>query len=160
MLEFDLPIGALGELDDLLYTPKKKIPIVSGSALPFEWSHSGVTLDEFTKWSKSRFCLVYPSYTKMIGIHRKAEDELKRVRAAGIGEHLSDAEIIKQVREIQITGLDSSLAKGLTNLNKKFNEVFLMTGNNSMYIALGTVSWSENTESGGKSKPRDFCAPL
>ena len=160
MLEFDLPLGALGELDDLLHTPKKKIPVVSASALPFEWSHNGVTLDEFAKWNKTQFRLVYPSYTKMVGIHRKAEDELKRVRAAGKFEELSDAEIIKRVRDFQIVELDSLLARGITKLNKKSNEVFLMTGSNSLYIALGTVSWSEKTDFRGNSKPKDFCAPL
>lgn len=160
MLEFDLPIGALGTLDDLLYTPKKKIPIVSGSALPFEWSHSGVTLDEFTKWCNNQLRLVYPSYTKMNGIHRQAEDFLKGARAAGEYSQVSDADIIKQVRDNQILKLDALLATGITKLNKKSNEVFLMTGNNSLYMALGTVSWSEKTEFRGNSKPKAFCAPL
>ncbi len=160
MLEFDLPIGALGALDDLLYTPKKKIPIVSGSALPFEWSHNGVTLDEFTKWCNNQLRLVYPSYTKMNGIHREAEDYLKRARAAGQNSQLSDADIIKIIRDDQILKLDALLATGITKLNKKSNEVFLMTGNNSLYMALGTVSWSEKTEFRGNSKPKAFCAPL
>lgn len=160
MLEFDLPIGALGELDDLLYTSKTKIPIVSGASLPFEWTHNGVTLDEFTKWNKNKLRLVYPSYTKMNGIHRIAEDELKRLRAKGLHSQLSDAEIIKLVREHQIIELESLLARGISKLNKKSNEVFLMTGNNSLYMALGTVSWSEKTEFKGNSKPKDFCAPL
>ena len=168
MMEFDLPVGAIGRLDDLLYTPKKKVQIVSCSSLPYEWMHNGVTSDEFSKWNKGEIRLVFPSYTGMNGIHRKAEEELKMIRSSSdlndsIPENIkkmSDADFIKMRREIAINQMDLKLAKAISNLGKKHNEVFLMTGTNALYLALGTVAWTEFTSNRGNNKPKDFCAPL
>ena len=160
MLEFDLPSGALGKLDDLLHTPKRKIQIVSAGSLPREWAHSGVTQVDFDKWSGGDIRLVFPSFTRMNGIQRRAEEELKRIRANDEHENVSDADIIKVVRDSQINSMETMLAKGISNLSKKYNEVFLLSGTNSLYLALGTIAWTENTSNRGISKPKDFLAPL
>lgn len=160
MLEFDLPSGSLGKLDDLLHTPKRKIQILSAGSLPREWAHIGVTQDDFDRWSGGDIRLVFPSFTRMNGIQRRAEEELKRIRANNEHENVSDADIIKVVRDSQINSMETMLAKGISNLSKKYNEVFLMSGTNSLYLALGTVAWTENTSNRGVNKPKDFLAPL
>jgi hypothetical protein len=160
MMEFDLPGDALGRLDDLLYTPKKKIQILGCSSLPYEWTHNGVTSEDFSKWCGSEIRLVFPSFTGMNGIHRKAEEELKRIRSGDEDLSLSDAEIIKRLREFQLNQMDAKLAKSISGIGKKFSEVFLMTGTNSLYLALGTIAWSESTSNRGNNKAKDFCAPL
>ena len=42
-LEIEVPASLLGVIDDQLFTPKKRLEVVSFDGVPFEWIHSGVT---------------------------------------------------------------------------------------------------------------------
>ena len=81
VLEFDLPRGFLGQIDDMLYTPKKRISLISPRGLPFEWVHAGATPGDFEKWLKEQLKLVYPNYALINEIQRKVESALESVRA-------------------------------------------------------------------------------
>lgn len=75
-LEFVVPPSLLGQIDDLLYTPKKKLEIVSPVALPREWIHEGATDGKFDTWVKSNVKLVYPAHGEMNSLQKNAEDLL------------------------------------------------------------------------------------
>lgn len=183
-MEFDLPPTILGLIDDLLYTPKKRIELSSPSVLPFEWVHSGVTTGDFEAWITKQTRLVFPSYNELNGIQRSVEHLVKEIRK-GVDEpivnlskgdtkavqeiransnheihRMTDAQLIKRFREGQLASLDGQLTKEVKKLQEKAKEVFLTTGNNSMYLTLGSISWSESTDNRGQSKVTNWSAPL
>lgn len=188
-LEFDLPASSLGLIDDLLYTPKKRVAIVSPAALPKEWVHSGVTEGEFEQWTKKDLKLVSPSFSRLNGIQKFAEEEIKLLRgkpgdpipvrdrrkAESIAEvranrahpihTMSDATLIGTIRDGFLADLDSELTKSINKVQTKAKEVMLMTGNNSLYLVLGLMSWTQEATAGfargGKqAKPTSWSAPL
>jgi hypothetical protein len=184
VLEFDVPSTLLGAVDDALYTPKKRLEIVSPSALPFEWVHQGATEGDFKEWMGSKIRLLFPSFTSLNGIQRNAETFLKDVRGdtddpirspgtlsqADVREiradrnhpvhAMSDAAIIKTIREGEFERLNSALKASVTKVQTKAREVMLSTGTNSLYLALGTLTWTESSDFRGKRNAVQWRAPL
>jgi hypothetical protein len=189
VMEFDLPAATLGLIDDLLYTPKKRIELASPSVLPFDWVHNGVSEGEFETWMKKQMKLVFPSYKDLNGIQRSVENLVKALRNdpekalienKGVLELLmsnlrrnlekptpdalvnsfSDAELVKILREGRLGALESRLTAKVKTVQEKAKEVLLATGNNSMYLALGSISWTEISSSRGKGKETKWTAPL
>lgn len=184
-LEFPVPPSLLGKIDDLLYTPRKKLDIISPLGLPREWMHEGATDGKYDTWIKSNLKLVYPSHAELNPIQRQAEEELRLYRGApgdpipdkfkkgsrdviekvrsdpGHDYHkLSDALLLKILTDGRLGQLHSDLTKKLRAIDSKASEVMLMTGNNSLYLALGSLSWTEQSSSRGTDKTSEWCAPL
>ena len=184
IMEFELPPFVLGQIDDLLHTPKKKIELASLSSVPGEWIHKGVTAGDFESWMKKQIRLVYPSYTKINGIHNSAVQVLAAIRGNvddpihGVSKSyekeirairsdrnhpfhkMSDAQLIKQFREGDLLTLDGQLAKNVKRVQEKAKEVMLATGNNSLYLTLGSISWTEASNARGKNSTASFSAPM
>jgi hypothetical protein len=184
VMEFDLPASTLGLIDDLLYTPKKRVELASPAALPFDWVHNGATESEFESWIKKQPRLVFPTYKELNGIQRSAENLLREIRKdpndpinnfskadqkairqvrldrSHQFHKLSDAELIKLFREAELKKLDARLTKDVRKVQDKAKEVFLATGNNSLYLALGSVTWTETSNVQGRSKATHWSAPL
>ena len=193
LMEFELPPSTLGLIDDLLYTPKKRIELASPSVLPFDWVHNGVSEAEFETWMKKHMKLVFPGYKELAGIQRSVENLVTALRknpekallenkgvlellAANLTKKIeaptaeafvdalvdafSDAELVKLLREGRLGALESRLTTKVKTVQDKAKEVLLATGNNSMYLALGSISWTETTSSRGKGKETKWTAPL
>jgi hypothetical protein len=184
VMEFDLPAATLGLIDDLLYTPKKRVELASPAALPFDWVLNGAKESEFESWIKKQPRLVFPTYKELNGIQRSAENLLREIRKdpndpiANFSKaderiirqirldkshryhKLSDAQLLKELRENQLESLNSRLTKDVRKVQAKAKEVFLTTGNNSLYLALGSVTWSETTSVQGRGKETHWSAPL
>ena len=162
VLEFDLPRGFLGQIDDMLYTPKKRISLISPRGLPFEWVHAGATPGDFEKWLKEQLKLVYPNYALINEIQRKVESALESVRADPDhpGHSVGDADLVRFYREALLQDLESKLLAAIRKVDTKAKETMLSTGTNSLYLALGTMRWKESSALGAGKKQTDWCAPL
>lgn len=162
LMEFDIPGSIIGSLDDLLHKPKGRIRLPYFSELPVNWVHNGVTTEEFDEWSKTATSLVFPSYREISKIHGEVERRLARVKATPDhpNHDVPDAVLLKFHREQILKEYDSSLSKAAKKQIDKANEILLMTGNNSLYLALGIISWTENTDFRGKASSTDWVAPL
>jgi hypothetical protein len=162
MMEFDLPSGILGEIDDMLFTPKKRIKLPAFGTLPSTWVHNGVTDDQFEKWSGAEMSLVYPSYKEVNSIHDKVEAIVTRIKSdpSHPNHEASEADLIKGFRERLLLDLDAKLNKTAKGLIDKSQDVMLATGNGGMFLALGTIAWEETASARGKKTKSSFCAPL
>jgi len=184
LLEFEVPPAFLGTLDDLLFTPKKRIEIVSPAELPFEWVHEGVTRSDYEAWLSGQGRLVYPEYTSLNGIQRHAESLVAAVRGQvgdpirGLGPQeqqaiekiradrhhcchgLSDGELMQELREYILNKLRNVLRGAVSKVQTKAKESMLASGSNGLYLALGTVAWSESSDFRGKRTTTEWCAPL
>jgi hypothetical protein len=162
LMEFDLPGSIIGKLDDLLHMPKGRIKLPSFTELPTVWVHNGVTQEEFDDWSKEANCLVYPSFKDLNKVQSYAETQLRLIRNSDGHpyEDMSDAEIISAFRNKRLSDSDALLAKSAKKQIDKANEIMLMTGSNSLYLALGTLSWIEQSDFRGTKSSTEWCAPL
>lgn len=162
LMEFDIPGSIIGSLDDLLHKPKGRIRLPYFSELPVKWVHNGVTTEEFDEWSKGAASLVYPSYRDLNKIQSTVERNLAALKADPEfpADAPSDAELIARLRARLLSDYDSNLSKAAKKQIDKANEILLMTGNNSLYLALGIMSWTENSDFRGKTSSTDWVAPL
>jgi hypothetical protein len=162
VLEFDVPGSIIGSLDDLLHKPKGRIRLPYFSELPVTWVHNGVTTEEFDEWSKGSASLVFPSYRDLNKIQSTVERKLAALKADPDfpPDGPSDAQLISYLRAEFLKDYDSSLTKAAKKQIDKANEIMLMTGNNSLYLALGVMSWTENSDFRGKVSSTDWNAPL
>lgn len=182
-LEFAVPPTLLGAIDDLLFTPRKRLGVISPAGLPREWLHEGASDGKFTTWINQNLKLVYPSHAKLNPLIRDAQEFVKLVRQEPgsmiPGKFMdrdrkliearradpeiakkSDADLARQFVNDDLAGLDAELTKQLKKVDKQAADAMLMTGNNSLYLALGAVSWSESTSGRGGNKTSEWCSPL
>jgi hypothetical protein len=182
-LEFAVPPTLLGAIDDLLFTPRKRLGVISPAGLPREWLHEGASDGKFTTWINQNLKLVYPSHTNLNPVIREAQELVKLVRQepgsmipgkfldrdrkriealradpaiAGI----PDSSLAQRLVTGNLDALQAELTKQLKKVDKQASDAMLMTGNNSLYLALGAVSWSESTSGRGGNKTSEWCAPL
>jgi len=166
VMEFDVPGSIIGSLDDVLHKPKGRISLPYFSAMPVTWIHNGVSADEFDEWSSGANSLVFPSYKELNQIQSTAEAALKKIRTDKDHPYydpdhkVSDAQTLENLREIFLRGNDARLTKAAKKQIDKADEIMLMTGNNSLYLALGIMSWTERSDFRGKAKSTDWQAPL
>lgn len=164
-LEIDIPPSLLGPIDDHLFTPKKRLELVSYEGVPFEWIHSGVTEFEFEKWMGKHFRLVSPTFREISSVQRAAEAETKRRIESGMNPPAQEAELLTQLRAHFLAGFEKNLRKKISDIKDEAKETMLETGVNSLYLALGSVEWMERKEAGGfggnnKTTETEWRAPL
>lgn len=148
-LDIEVPASLLGAIDDQLFTPKKRLEVVSFDGVPFEWIHSGVTEFDFEKWMKTSLRLVTPSYRKIPDVQRSAEQEVTRLLESSKIRPAEEALQLVELRSMVLTNLAKELRKKLSAINDEAKEAMLETGVNSLYLALGSVEWTERKESVG-----------
>ena len=161
VMEFDLPSSYLGVIDDALHRPGQKIEIAKFSGLPSQWVHQGVSDRDFEDWLKDVVRLVFPSYKEMNRIQAQVESELKRRKDADPQiTAIPEGELLKQLRDSLLASKDTELGRAAKKIADKASEALLMSGNNSLYLALGVVDWTETTAFRGAAKPVAWSAPL
>jgi len=162
VLEFDLPSSTLGRIDDILYTPKKRLEIISPAALPFEWINTGITEPEFEKWMTKNFKLVSPPYKELNSIHSNIEAETRAIRSnpTHLAYKWSDTAIFRVITEKHLEDFQKKLNRAVTKVQTKAKETMLSTGTNNLYLTLGTLSWTETANFRGKGKAISYNAPL
>ena len=164
-LEIEVPASLLGVIDDQLFTPKKRLEVVSFDGVPFEWIHSGVTEFEFEKWMKTSLRLVSPSYRQVPEVQRDAERVVANALQSGELKPAGEATALVHIRNAVLAGYAKDLRKKLSAINDEAKETMLETGVNSLYLALGAVEWTERKETaafGGKNQTTviEWRAPL
>ena len=162
VMEFDLPSSYLGVIDDALHRPDQKIAIAKFSDLPSQWVHQGVGDGEFENWLKDVVRLVFPSYKEMNGLQARVERDLKEIRKDSDSQAaaLSDGEILKRIRAFLLDSKDSELNRIAKKIADKASDALLMSGSNSLYLALGVVDWTETSSFRGASSTVSWSAPL
>jgi hypothetical protein len=166
MMEFDVPASVLGVMDDRLHTPKKGIILTPFSKLPVKWIDSGVSEGDFAAWSKEGDRLVFPSYKELSQLDVVLQRYLKRIRTDPthpLHKELrdeSDAVVLEHFRNGELASSGSALDRAAKKLVDKSAAVMLMTGTNSLYLALGSISWTETSSYQGRAKATEWCAPL
>jgi len=148
-LDIEVPSSLLGAIDDQLFTPKKRLEVASFDGVPFEWIHSGVTEFEFEKWMKTSHRLITPSYREIPEVQRLAERIVKSLLQAGKLQPAGEAEQLVLQRNQILMDCAKDLRKKLAAINDEAKEAMLETGVNSLYLALGSVEWTERKEAGG-----------
>jgi hypothetical protein len=162
-LSFDVAEGAADALDDLLFTPQKRVVISSPGGLPSTWQDNGVNPDEFLEWSKSSDfdTLVYPSYRTVNRFTVAVENQVKFWRENDPeAAEVTDVALYQQARQVVEAGYDAELKKGLTALQRKAKDALLSTGTNCLYLAIGSMSWTDESDGRGGGKARQWKAPL
>ena len=164
-LEIEVPASLLGVIDDQLFTPKKRLEVVSFDGVPFEWIHSGVTEFEFESWMKTSLRLVSPSYRQVPEVQRQAERAVANALQSGEIQPADEAKALAHIRNAILVDYAQDLRKKLSAINDEAKETMLETGVNSLYLALGAVEWTERKETaafGGKNQTTvtEWRAPL
>ena len=178
ILSFDVAEGTADAIDDLLFTPKKRLVITSPSGLPPTWKDNGVNPDEFLKWSQSTNfdTLVYPPYRTVNRFSQSVEQEFTRRRnfepnpasrnfekekeLAERWRKAPDVDLYREARKEVEAKYDADLKKALTALQRKAKDALLATGTNCLYLAIGSMSWTDETEGRSAAKARKWEAPL
>ena len=178
ILSFDVAEGTADAIDDLLFTPKKRLVITSPSGLPPTWKDNGVNPDEFLKWSQSTNfdTLVYPPYRTVNRFSQSVEQEFtwrrnfepkpdsrnfeKEKELAERWRKATDVDLYREARKEVEAKYDADLKKALTALQRKAKDALLATGTNCLYLAIGSMSWTDETEGRSAAKARKWEAPL
>lgn len=164
-ISFDVAEGTADALDDLLFTPQRRLVITSPTGLPSAWKDNGVTPDDFLAWSndKNFDTLVYPPYRNVNRFVSNVEDLADRWREndpSTAGK--TDVELYQTARAAVEASYDADLKKALTALQRKAKDALLATGTNCLYLAIGSMSWTDESDSRGADRPRQrqWEAPL
>jgi len=158
-LKIDFPSLLIGALDDRLYTPKAKIPIVSFADIPLDWIQNGVTEPQYAAWLNTSLQLLTPSFRDIPGLHR----EVSRLTEEILKRGYATSEVIAHQKafEIVLSNARDDLRKQISRLQSAARERFLQTGVNSLYLTLGSLSWREReTNQRGQTKEIQWLAPL
>lgn len=119
VIEFEVPRGLIGEIDDALFEEGGKIEIASPFKLPGEIRDAGITEVDLKRDFKASHRLFFPPYSSIRNI--PADDELQAQAAAS-----------------------AILNKKLTNLQRQAREVEEQSGSNPLFMALGLLDWTED----------------
>lgn len=158
-LKIDFPTLLLGNLDDLLFTPKTKIQISSLAGVPTDWIQTGVSDNEYETWIRRELKLLYPSYRHIPQLHRNIEELAKDILEQGV-EH-SEVLAYQLAYNLEMQQQERKLAKAMSSLQSAAKEKFLQSGVNPLYVALGSVAWEEQTSTfKGQRKTTQWLAPL
>ena len=167
-LEFDLPPDLLGRVDDDLFNPEKGyLAIRTPAALPEQWRHEGVVDSEFGQYVRTMDSpFIYPHHRKLNDVQKgvkhtiKNRHELQKDGQPNWPEEYTELDIELEVHSQMEAGWRKDLAGRIGKLRSAANEVMLLNGTNSLYLALGTLSFKEQTSYQGSVKGTDWLAPL
>ncbi len=174
LLNFDLPAEWLDKLDDELFDGKT-IPIKSPAVLPRDWWDAGIKMNDFqAKIDQIQTPLIYPSYTRVNKVASEVEQAIQlrdrpfeQIRkTAGEKNYwealqkLTDADIEHRIHSLMAEEWNKELNKALQKLVTEKTEQMLLTGNNPLFLTLGSVSWEEEPEFRGTAKKTYWSAPL
>lgn len=158
-LQIDFPPSLLGSLDDQLFTPKFRIPLVSFDEVPLEWIQNGVTEKSYADWIRKSPKLLTPSFREIQEIPRQVQHVMKQIMERD--DSLSEVVAQQHAFDAVLASRKSRLRKSVAGLQSDAREKFLSTGVNSLYLTIGSVSWSEQaTNRRGQSKVIEWQAPL
>jgi hypothetical protein len=117
---------------------------------------------DFEEWLKDVVRLVFPSYKEMNGIQAQVERELKEIRKDSDQRiaAIPEGELLKRIREAILDSKDSALSRTAKKIADKSSDALLMSGSNSLYLALGVVDWTETSSFRGASSTVSWSAPL
>ena len=172
MVDFSLPSEILSQIDDDLFEGKK-IPIQSPSKLPKGWWDAGITMHDFSqKINEFDTPLIYPRFSSVNTISSDVESNIRfRDQQEGMIspqelaswkflQDKTDADIENLVHKSVSERWDADLKKAMTKLQNEKTDQMLLTGNNPLFLTLGTLSWEEQPEFRNQSKTSRWEAPL
>ena len=163
ILTFDVAEGAADAIDDLLFTPKQRLVVASPSVLPSTWKDTGVAPDDFLGWSKGNGfdTLVHPPYSELNRFSQTVEKLVEHWRANDpAAANKTDVQLFQEARKGVEASYDAELKKALTALKRKAKDALLATGTNCLYLAIGSMSWTDESDGRGGVKARRWEAPL
>lgn len=162
ILDIEAPPAMLGKLDDRLFEKNGRITIVSPGEVPSTWLDNGVSREEFDDWSLTSLNLVYPSYRAVNSFASQVAQEAKKIKFdyASKGLDITDLQAALDAREKAQAGLSAQLDKSLKAVKQKAKENLLDTGTNCLFLGLGAVTWTSESDGRGKSAPTSWEAPL
>jgi hypothetical protein len=161
-LEFDVPPSTLGAIDDLLFTPRSKLVIHTPADLPGRYKTSGITLEEFTSEIPSlKSPLMYPSYTRINDVQAWVSEDIRDRDRGKIDRGLTDLDIERLVMLSFEAECESQLGERANKIRSLADETMLATGSNPLHLALGVLTWSEQSPGrGGQVGSVEYAAPL
>ena len=163
ILTFDVAEGAADAIDDLLFTPKQRLVVASPSVLPSTWKDTGVAPDDFLGWSKGNGfdTLVHPPYSELNRFSQTVEKLVEHWRTNDpAAANKTDVQLFQEARKGVEASYDAELKKALTALKRKAKDALLATGTNCLYLAIGSMSWTDESDGRGGVKARRWEAPL
>ena len=163
ILTFDVAEGAADAIDDLLFTPKQRLVVASPSVLPSTWKDTGVAPDDFLGWSKGNGfdTLVHPPYLELNRFSQTVEKLVEHWRTNDpAAANKTDVQLFQEARKGVEASYDAELKKALTALKRKAKDALLATGTNCLYLAIGSMSWTDESDGRGGVKARRWEAPL
>mgnify|MGYP006417925375 FL=1 len=161
-LEFDLPSDLLGRVDDALFHPETGyLAIRTPAALPEQWRHEGVVDSEFDQHVRTMDSpFIYPHHRELNRVQANVKDVIERRDELGVPEEWTEFDIEHRVHEGLEKEWQKDLAGRIGKVRSAASEVMLRNGTNSLYLALGTLSFKEQTSYLGSTKGTDWLAPL
>ena len=185
LIEFELPPGTLGAIDDALFDGKK-LAINSPAALPRSYWDSGITTSEFVKEAENLgSALMFPSYKEIEDWPVLTKQFSKQIQEKinFIEEKLDKGEALtnEEERDYKISKEDEnygkkraaelaqvvltdhwgiSQRKAFSKLDSEAKDQMLLSGGNALFLTLGMLSWDEESDFRGTSSKSSWCAPL
>ena len=137
VIEFQIPRGLIGEIDDALFEEDGKIEIASPFKLPGEVRDAGMPENDLKLDFRTSRRLFFPPYSWLMGL----PSEILQLQRKRPDVPPSVVQIAVQ-RERQ-EEYSNTLNKKLTNLQKQAREVEEQSGSNPLFLALGLLGWTE-----------------
>jgi len=162
-VEFLMPADRLGTVDDLLFTPQQRLVISTPAVLPGRYKTDGINpLDGDEELRRLPSPLVFPPYTRLNDLPREVASLINQRDADPEGPYAGrpDLAIERAVLTSAESRWQAELQQRLGKLRSLAAEALLSTGTNCLYLALGTVTWSEAAEFRGTRRATTFEAPL
>lgn len=159
VLRIDFPPKLLGLLDDVLFTPNKRIELLSFDRVPLEWIESALTEKEYESWVAREIKLLSPSFRDLPRVLREVEAGTKAFIKQGVAQ--AEALLYRRCYQLVLDEYRRNHAKAIAKITSEAKENMLRSGVNTLYLALGSISWSEDsTGMRGQRKQTDWQAPL
>ena len=159
VIKLDFPPNLLGFLDDALFSPKNRIELLSFDRVPLEWIESGVTEKEYESWVASDMKLLSPSFRDLPQVLRSVEAITKDAIKQGVAG--AEALLYRDKYNFVLDRYRRDHAKAVARMTSEAKENMLRSGVNTVYLALGSISWSEDSAGiRGQRKQTNWHAPL
>ena len=172
LIEFNVPPNSLSQLDDDL-CDGKTIVINSPSAINQRYWEHGITISEFVQEAKIlESPLVYPKHSEigefspnvnyLINLRDTPEENVKpeEYQAWKFCQRANDPYIRDHVSQVLQQKWDKAQKTAFTKLRTEANDQLLLTGTNSLFLTIGMLTWTEQTDFRGSASNTKWSAPL
>ncbi len=138
IIEFEIPRGLIGEIDDALFAEGGKIEVASPFKLRGEVRDAGITESDLKRDFKASRRLFFPPYSWLSELPAQIRD------AQRANPEVAPSDFPLLIEQKFQSDYIAILNKKLSSLQRQAREVEEQSGSNPLFMALGLLGWTED----------------